>query len=124
MLTRIAATVGGALLAGTGAAAADAAGLPGGYPIVVGLAVAMPLLLFAGWNPQIDFDAYREARWPERAVVDAAAVVVTSALAGVVLVALATPLLGDAAVVGVGAGAAFAGGYAATYALAAPFREN
>jgi hypothetical protein len=99
-------------------------GLPGEYAIVVGLAVAMPLLLFAGWRPEFDVVAYRESRWPERAVIDAAAVVVVSALAGVVLVAVAAPVLGEAAVVGVGAGGAFAGGYAATYALASQFREE
>ncbi|WP_440008061.1 hypothetical protein [Halomicrococcus sp. SG-WS-1] len=124
MLNRIVATFVGALLAGTVAAAAETAGAPGGYAVVVGLGVAMPLLVFAGWKPQFDVDAYREARWPEGAARDAAVVAVASAAFGAVVVAVAERALSASAAVGVGAGGVFAGGYAVAYYLARRFRAG
>jgi hypothetical protein len=124
MLNRIVATFAGALLAGTAAAAAESAGAPGGYAVVVGLAVAMPLLVYAGWKPQFDLDAYREARWPEGVARDAVVVAAASAVFGVVVVAVAERALSASAAVGVGAGGVFAGGYAVAYFLARSFRAE
>lgn len=97
----------GALVAGLGTAAFSTVGPGGGYAVVVGLALAVPLLRAE------TFGGFGSGREPEPLAALAASlgalVVGTALIAATEAVA---PGTGGTVLVGVGAGGAFAGSYA------------
>lgn len=113
----------GAVLAGLTAGAVGIV-LESGYGAVLGVALAMPVFVQAGWGfGEFDRAGYFADKEFEDVILDSGAIVTGAALVGVLAVVVASVLgVGTAAEIAVSSGSAFGGGTVAFRLQTGPYR--